>query len=70
MSRSDKHTEVSFFWFWADFMKVSCSAKVFFYDVWGAGGEGEGVGGVKASGAPNGRDSTYRDVEGKAKAVP
>jgi hypothetical protein len=49
-------------------MRVSCPVKVFFYDV--CGGDGEGVGGEKASGTPNGRDSTYRDVEGNAKAAP
>jgi len=50
-------------------MRASRPVKVFFYDV-GGGGGGEGVGGEKASGTPNGRDSTYRDVEGNAKAVP
>ena len=49
-------------------MRVSCSVKAFFYDL-GGGGE-EGVGGEKASGAPRGRDSTYSDVEGNAKAAP
>ena len=49
-------------------MKVSYSVKVLFYDV--CGGGGEGVGGEKTSGAPNGRDSTYKDVEGNAKVVP
>jgi hypothetical protein len=49
-------------------MRAISPVNLFFYGLFE--GADEGVGGVKASGTPNGRDSTYRDVEGNAKAVP